>query len=228
MFNLLWGILFVAVNFALFLLCWRLFGLKGMVAWIGFATVLANIQVVKTIEILGIVTTLGNTMYASISMAVDMLNEKSGVKTARRAVWLGFFTLVSSTLIMQMVLVFEPQATDIAQDSLQTIFGLLPRIAAGSLLAYIISQFLDVRLFAALRQKFPGSRQFWIRTTGSTVVSQLIDSVVFCTIAFAGLYSLNVWLQILLTTYLFKFIISVAATPVLYAARSMKPKEMDA
>ncbi len=68
MFNLLWGAAFVLVNFMFFLLCYRLFGKKGLYAWIGVATVLANIQVTKTIDLLGITTTLGNTMYVSMYM----------------------------------------------------------------------------------------------------------------------------------------------------------------
>ncbi|TGU56101.1 VUT family protein, partial [Mesorhizobium sp. M00.F.Ca.ET.186.01.1.1] len=66
MFNLTLGVFFALVNFGLFLLCYRLFGRMGLYAWIGMATVLANIQVVKTIEMFGLVMTLGNTIYASI------------------------------------------------------------------------------------------------------------------------------------------------------------------
>lgn len=219
MFNLSWGILFVLANFTLFTLSYRLFGKNGLYAWVAFATVIANIQVVKTIEVAGIITTLGNTIYASIYMATDLLNEKHGAREARKAVWFGFFTLIASTVMMQMALVFTPQPGDLAQESLATIFGMLPRLALASLSAYFISQLLDVRLFSYLKRMFPSRSQLWIRMNGSTTLSQLVDSVVFCTIAFAGQYSFDVWLQILVTTYLFKFVISVASTPVLYIAR---------
>lgn len=222
MFNFLWGLLFVAVNFALFLLVGRIFGKNGLFVWVGIATILANIQVVKTIELFGIVMTLGNTIFATLSMTTDLLNEKFGAKAAKQAVWLGFFSLVTSTVIMQMVLVFEPQAEDMAQGAMETLFGLMPRLAAGSLTAYLVSQFLDVRLFGFLRRKFAGDGQFWIRVLGSTGISQFVDSLVFCTIAFAGLYSGSVWLEILLTTYVFKFVISAAGTPVLYIARKFR------
>jgi len=231
MFNIGWGILFIAVNFALFLICYRLFGRVGLYAWIGFATVIANIQVTKTIELsiasAGIIMTLGNTLFTTISMSTDMLNEKYGPQAAKKAIWFGFFTLITSTIMMQMVLKFEPQATDFAQESLQTIFGLMPRLAAASLLAYLVSQFLDVRVYGYLRKNFGARNQFWIRTNVSTGISQLIDSIVFCTVAFAfsGLYTWSEWLQIVFTTYIFKFIISVVSTPVLYWARSFNPKE---
>ncbi len=229
MFNLVWGVLFVAVNFALFLLCYRQFGRKGLFAWVGFATVVANIQVVKTIELdmlgFAIVMTLGNTIYASISMTMDLLNEKYGQRDAKQAVWLGFFSLIAVTLIMQMVLQFKPQETDIAQSAMELLFGLMPRLAVGSLSAFLISQYLDVQLFGRIRARFAQANQFWLRINLSTAISQLIDSLIFCTIAFAGLYTWDVWWEILITTYLFKYIISAAGTPVLYWARRMKPRE---
>jgi hypothetical protein len=225
MFNVLWGALFVVVNFALFLACYRLFGKNGLYAWIGAATVLANIQVVKTIEIFGIVATLGNTIYATIYLTTDLLNEKYGEKEARKAVWFGFFTLVMSMILMQMALKFVPQQSDISQEALETIFGLMPRLALGSLTAYFVSQFLDVRLFSKLKKAYPGRNQLWIRNNGSSLLSQLVDTLVFASIAFAGVYSWSVWWQIVLSTYLLKFIVSAASTPVIYAARNFKFKE---
>ncbi|WP_019912873.1 queuosine precursor transporter [Paenibacillus sp. HW567] len=223
MFNLLWGILFVVVNFGFYLLCYRLFGKKGLYAWVGVATVIANIQVAKTIALpLDIVMTLGNTMYVTLYMTSDLLNEKYGRAEARNAVWFGFFTLLMTTVIMQMVLKFEPQETDIAQSSLQTIFGLMPRLALGSLTAYFVSQFLDVRLYAWIRGYYGSPRQMWIRSNGSTMVSSFVDTLIFCTIAFAGTYDLRVWTEILLTTYIVKFLLTGAATPILYLARSFR------
>lgn len=221
MFNLLWGILFVIVNFAFFLLCYRLFGKKGLYAWVGIATVVANIQVAKTIAMpFDIVMTLGNTMYVTLYMTSDLLNEKYGRAEARKAVWFGFFTLLMTTILMQMVLFFEPQETDFAQESLEKIFGLMPRLALASLTAYFISQFLDVRLYAWIRKYYGSSRQLWIRSNGSTMVSSFVDTLIFCTIAFAGLYDWNVWLEILLTTFLAKFLLTAAGTPILYIART--------
>ncbi|MFI8711881.1 queuosine precursor transporter [Brevibacillus brevis] len=226
MFNFWIGVIFALVNFGLFLLCYRLFGRMGLYAWIGMATVLANIQVVKTIEMFGLVMTLGNTIYASIYLVSDLLNEKYGEREAKKAVWFGFFTLIAATIIMQLVLVFEPQPQGPEiQRSLETIFGLMPRVALGSLCAYFVSQFVDVKIYTWLKKKCPGRNQLWIRNNGSTLVSQMLDSVTFCTIAFLGEFPMDVWWQILLTTYLIKFVVSAASTPVLYIARSMKVDE---
>ncbi|WP_334073739.1 queuosine precursor transporter [Paenibacillus sp. A14] len=225
MFNIGWGIFYMLVNFGFFLLCYRLFGKKGLYAWIGVATVIANIQVVKTVEMFGIVMTLGNTMYVSLYLTSDLLNEKFGREEAKKAVWFGFFTLIMTTVLMQMVLAFQPQESDKSQEALQTIFGLMPRLALGSLTAYFVSQFLDVRLYSWIRKYYPKRHQLWIRNNGSTMVSSFVDTLIFCSIAFLGEYSFRVWLEILLTTYVFKFVLTAAGTPFLYVARNFRHAE---
>ncbi|MDQ8736682.1 queuosine precursor transporter [Paenibacillus sp. LHD-38] len=212
----------------------RFFGRVAIYAWIGMATVLANIQVVKTIDIhafgMVIAITLGNTMYGTINLASELLNEKYGEKVAKRAVWFGFFTLIATTIIMQMALLFNPLAEPFplqVQGTLETIFGLMPRIALGSLCAYFVSQFLDVKIYSVLKRFCPAPSQLWIRNNGSTAVSQLVDTFIFCTIAFAGAsgYDSKLWLSTFLSTYVIKFIVSLCSTPFLYAARSFTFRE---
>ncbi len=225
MFNELYGLLFVIINFSLVLFIYKLFGKTGLFVWIGFSTVLANIQVVQTIELFGMTATLGNTMYASAFLVTDIINERYGKEEAKKAVWLGFFTLVAMTLIMQLVLRFEPHETDLARPHLEGIFGLLPRVAIGSLAAFLISQILDVYLFTWIRSKFPTDGQFWIRNNGSTLISQLIDTLVFTSIAFLGVYPLDIWLEIFFTTYILKSVVSIMDTPFGYIAKRFKFKE---
>ncbi|SDQ55600.1 hypothetical protein SAMN05216232_2102 [Virgibacillus subterraneus] len=221
--EIIW-ILFALVNFSLLLLFYRLFGKMGLFAWIGMATVIANIQVLETIELFGLTATLGNIIYGTAYLATDILNEKYGKKDAKKAVWLGFSTLITMTIMMQIVLVFEPGADDIAHGSLATIFGMIPRIAAGSLAAYAISQYFDVWIYDKLRKLFPSDKNLWIRNNGSTVVSQLLDTAVFCTIAFYGEYPTSVWLEIFLTTYIIKFAVALIDTPFMYIAKNLHKK----
>ncbi|KML46659.1 MULTISPECIES: queuosine precursor transporter [Bacillaceae] len=225
MFNEWFGLLFAIINFILVLAMYRLFGKTGLFVWIGFSTVMANLQVVKTIEMFGLTATLGNAMYGTAFLVTDILNEKYGKEEAKKAVWLGFFTLLSMTLIMQMVLMFKPHETDFAQESLSTLFSVLPRIAAGSLAAYLVSQFTDVYIFTYLKKKFPKDGQFWIRNNGSTMVSQLLDTLVFTSIAFLGVFPLEEWIQIFITTYLLKFIVAVLDTPFGYIAKRFPVKD---
>ncbi|UTE76084.1 queuosine precursor transporter [Rossellomorea sp. KS-H15a] len=225
MFNIWFGLVFVLITFSCLLVMYRMFGRTGLFVWIGISTILANLEVVKTIEIFGLTATLGNAMYGTAFLVTDILNEKYGKKDAQKAVWLGFFTLIVMTIIMQLALLFQPHPDDFAQESLATIFGIIPRIALGSLAAYLVSQFTDVYIFTYLKKKFPTDGQFWIRNNGSTMVSQLLDTLVFTSIAFLGEYPMHVWFEIFVTTYLLKWVISLMDTPFGYIAKRF-PKNM--
>ncbi|MEK3808374.1 queuosine precursor transporter [Metabacillus sp. SLBN-84] len=222
--ELLW-IGFAFINFIIVLLFYKLFGKSGLFVWIGFSTVAANLQVVKTIEIFGLTATMGNIMYGTAFLVTDIINEKYGEKEAKKAVWLGFATLISLTVIMQGVLMFQPDETDIAQGALKTIFDMIPRIAIGSLAAFIISQYADVAIYSWLRRKFPSDRLLWIRNNGSTMISQLLDTLIFTSIAFLGVYPFDIWIQIFITTYLIKFVVAIIDTPFAYLAKRIKPAE---
>lgn len=161
----LYGFIFALINFLLLGLFYKVFGKTGMICWIGFATILANLQVVKTVELFGLIVTLGNVMYATTFLATDLLNEKHGKQTARTAVWLGFATLFISTVIMQFVVHFPPHSEDLAQEHLAFIFDFALRIAAGSLIAYLISNHLNVYIFA-FSKGYSQSR----RCSGSAIV----------------------------------------------------------
>lgn len=91
MYNELFGVATFLVTFILMVAMYRMFGKQGLLAWVAIGTIIANIQVIKTVEIFGISATLGNVMFASIYLATDILNDIYGRKVAKRAVWLGFF-----------------------------------------------------------------------------------------------------------------------------------------
>ncbi|WP_017378638.1 queuosine precursor transporter [Paenisporosarcina sp. TG-14] len=223
MFNEVLGLAFAILNMIFVLIMYKFFGKTGLFVWVGFATVLANIQVVKLIEIFGLTATLGNAVYGSIFLVTDILNEKYGKKEAKKAVWLGFSSLIMMTIIMQLVIQFQPSPDDFTQDSLETIFGLIPRIALGSLIAYIISQYTDVIIFSFLRKLFPADGAFWIRNNGSTMISQLLDTLIFTTIAFLGVFPKEIWLSVFISTYALKFLISIIGTPFGYLSKRITP-----
>ena len=218
--ELLWVVLLL-VNFAAVLIAFRLFGKTGLYIWIAASAILANIQVLKTVEIFGFVATLGNIIYGTSFLATDILNEIYGKDDARQGVWIGFFILISMTAIMQVGLYFIPHSSDFSQQALQTIFGFMPRVVIASLIAYLLSQTHDVWAYAKWKKKFSGDNQIWIRNNLSTMVSQLIDSAIFCLIAFAGVFSWGDWWSILITTYLLKWVVAAADTPFIYLAKRL-------
>ncbi|KQL57109.1 MULTISPECIES: queuosine precursor transporter [Bacillaceae] len=215
------GLLFALANFSFLLLFYKLFGKTGIIAWIGFAAILANLQVLKTIELFGFIVTMGNVMYATTFLATDLLNEKYGKALAKKAVWLGFSTLLVSTMIMQFVLLFPPHGEDLAHTHLAFIFDFALRVALGSLAAFIISNHINIYIFAFFKKLLP--KMLWLRNIVSSIFGQALDTLIFCAIAFLGVYSMDIWFEIALTTYLMKFIVSVLAMPFIYWARSIKP-----
>ncbi|MGP4071900.1 queuosine precursor transporter [Piscibacillus sp. B03] len=218
--ELLW-IVFALVNFLLLILIYRIFGKNGLLVWIGMSTVVANLQVLKMVELFGVTATLGNIVYGSIFLATDILNEKYGKEEAKKAVWLGFYTLITMTVVMQIALRFEPAESDQVNEALQTLFDLVPQVAVGSLLAYIVSQNADVYIFSKLKKKFTSDKLLWVRNNVSSMLSQLLDTAIFTVIAFWGILMSEpgVWLEIFLTTYFIKFIVAALDTPFMYMAK---------
>ncbi len=217
--EILWLAMLLA-NFLLIILAYKLFGKWGLIMWIPISVIVANIQVIQTVELFGLVATLGNIVYASSFLVTDILSENYGKEEAKKAVWIGFFSLIAMTLLMNLALAFLPLAGDefaaTAHSATSTIFSLMPRIAIASLAAYFLSQRHDVWAFHFWKNRFPKNSQLWLRNNLSTMVSQLIDSVVFVLIAFWGVFETSVLTEIFITTYLLKFVVAAADTPFVY------------
>lgn len=218
--EILWiGLLFVSLFSVI--LAYKLFGKTGLYIWTAVAVILANIQVLKLIQVFGMTTALGNVIYASLFLSTDILNENHTKKDAQKAVWIGFFVLIATTIIMQITLQFIPDEEDFISEHLYQIFSFFPRIALASLVAYIISQSHDVWFFAKLKKK-DKTRRLWLRNNLSTITSQLLDNTIFTLIAFVGLYSWESIVQIFLTALIMKTIVAACDTPFLYLARKIK------
>ncbi len=220
--ELLWFVFMIA-DLSMVLIMYKLFGKVGLYAVVVMSSIVCNIQVVKFVKLFGMTATLGNIIYASNFFATDILSEYYGKKDAKKAVWLGFSMLIVATAWMQLALLFKPSPEDFSQEHLKAIFSMLPRITFASLTAYITAQMHDVWAFHFWKEKTKG-KHLWLRNNASTMVSQLIDSVIFTTIAFVGLVNSGTFWSILLTTYLFKFIVAVVDTPFIYLTRLINPR----
>ena len=215
--ELLWLILLI-LNFAGILAMYRFFGRIGLYAWVPIAVIIANIQVVKTVELFGITSSLGNIVYATSFLATDILSENYGKKDAGKAVGIGFLSLLSLTVFMNIALLFKPAAVDFAQESMQALYSLLPRIALGSFVAFGVSQIHDVWAYALMKKHWPEGKWIWIRNNVSTMFSQAIDTMIFVCIAFAGKLPAEAFWQLVLSTYLLKWLVAAADTPLVYLA----------
>jgi queuosine precursor transporter len=221
--ELLW-VAMLLINFAAIMISYRFWGKIGLFLWIPISVIIANIQVTKTIELFGIEATLGNIVYATSFLATDILNENYSRRDAARAVGMGFFALLFMTAAMNLAIWFIPAESDFVHDSMKNLFSLMPRIAVGSLTAYGISQMHDIWAYSFWKKRKPDKKFIWIRNNASTMVSQLIDTIIFTSIAFIGVFPLNVLVQIAATTYLLKWLVAAADTPFIYLAKRMKDK----
>lgn len=222
--EILW-FLMMATNFLFIMAIYRLWGKQGLLCWIPVSVILANIQVVKLVSLFGITSTLGNIVYASAFLVTDILSENHGREDAKQAVYVGFFSLIVTTVIMNLALQFTPHSDDFAQGALETIFRIMPRLAIASLVAYGLSQTHDVWAFHWWKKMTKG-RHLWLRNNLSTLVSQALDSSVFTLIAFYGTVPLGILWEIFISTYVLKFIVALCDTPFVYIARKMKDRKI--
>lgn len=208
------------------LLLYKLFGKNGLFAFAIFGTLLGNIAVCKTIDLFGVSTTAGNVLYASTFLVTDILSEKYGKKEATKAVKYSFAIMLLWLLGTQLNLMYTPNANDYISPSLQVVFGLVPRITIASLIGFVCSQNIDVFLYHFIWSKTgENTKKLWLRNNGSTLISQAIDTVIFTTLAFWGVYPTEIFISILITTYLFKAIVALLDTPFIYLARKIAPME---
>lgn len=176
----------------------------------------AKVSVV-TLPILGPRTYMAGVLFFPISYLFgDILTEVYGYARDRRAVWAGFGALAFAAL-MSAVIVHLPPADfwRARQPAVEAMFGNTPRIICGSIIAYWCGSFVNSYVLAKMKILTRG-RWLWTRLIGSTICGELIDTALFYSLAFGGLWSLNNLLSVATDQYVLKTLWEVIATPVTY------------
>ena len=217
----------ILISFTGILFTYKLFGKVGLFSWVAMATVIANIEVTKCVDMFGLSLTLGNVIYGTNFLATDILSELHTKKEAQKAVWIGFFSLTITTVLMQISLKFVPNDVDVVNDALHTVFSIMPRMCIASSLSYLFSNMLDTFTFEIIKKKLPANKWLWLRNNGSTLTSQLVDTVLFTFVAFIGVFDIATIIELCLTTYFAKILISLLDTPFLYIAKKFNKKGSD-
>ncbi len=221
----------VILIFGAVILGYRLFGKTGLYCVSAIATVLANIEVVLLINAFGMEQTLGNVLFAATFLITDILSECEGKKAANKAVWISIFVSVFFLLLSQSWLLYKASPNDTMMDSIKSVFGNTPRMILASLLVYAVSQLFDVWLYhkwwAFTEKHFGDKRKFlWIRNNGSTLVSQILNTLLFTLFAFIGTYDWNTLVSIFISSYVIYIFTSVLDTPFVYLARKIHEKQL--
>lgn len=216
--EILW-IFTLIISFVFILLCYKYLGKNGLFLWIVVATMVSNIQTVKTVELFGLETSLGTILYGSTFLATDILNYKYGLNESRKTILYGFLSMIIMTIFMVLCLLYQPSTNDFAQESLSKIFTFNIRITLGSLLGFGVSQFMDTLVFHRLQKKY---NKLWLSNNVSTMLCQIIDTLIFTLITYIGTMNTKSIIEIMISMYILKFIVALVDTPFMYLAAKIK------
>lgn len=157
----------------------------------------------------------------------DILNEFYGKQTVRRVTFLGFAMTVMAFLMIHAAAAMpwlsgadQPDWKGLPPSSWNMVFTGATQIQIASMIAYLTSQLLDISLFFAIK-RWTGNRFLWLRATGSTAISQLIDTILVTVIGFGGAMSTDTLIEMIGTAYVIKLVVAVAMTPVIYALHAL-------
>lgn len=178
--------------------------------------VTANAIAAKLIEIEGAVFTAGAIAYPVTFVLQDVLNERFGKRRAEGVVWAAFAgagVLVAYSAISLRIP--ESDARPLG-GAFEAIFAPTPRIVLGSLVAFLAGGLVDVQVFFRIRELTAG-RHLWLRKVVSTLVSQGVDTTLFCMIAFYGDVPMRPLIMMMIGQYALKQTIAVGALPISYA-----------
>jgi uncharacterized integral membrane protein (TIGR00697 family) len=177
--------------------------------------VTANIISVKLVTVFGLVLPAGILIFPVSYISGDIMTEVYGYAQARRVIWLGFFCNFIMVIAVWLGKVMPPASFWDAQLAYERILGFTPRLLAASFLAYLIGEFFNAFVMAKMKIVTNG-RWLWMRTIGSTLVGQGLDSAVFITLAFAGTIPSKALVFAVVTQWLIKSAYEAAATPLTY------------
>ena len=221
----------VVFIFGAVLLAYRFFGNTGLYAMTAVVTILANIEVLILVNAFGMEQTLGNVLFAATFLITDILSENAGKKAANKAVYVGVFASVFFMLLTASWMLYRPSDSDWAMPSIRAIFSTTPRLVFASMAVYAISQLFDVWLYHKwweFTEKRTGKKRpfLWLRNNGSTLVSQLVNTVLFNLAAFAGAegYDAKLLFSIIAAGYVIYIFTSLLDTPAVYIARRIHEK----
>jgi len=166
--------------------------------------------------------TAGVFLWPVVFVTTDLINEYFGLRGVRR------ITLLTAGMIAYVFVALRGamsvpaiEGSPVSDASFNNVFGTGQWIIVGSLSAFLISQLVDVTVFHWLRRR-TGKRWIWLRSTGSTVVSQVLDSVVvlYIGLAIPFHWTLQEFVNVAVPNYLIKLVLAVAMTPVIYAVHA--------
>ena len=207
----------------LYVICASIFLTALVVAEATAGKLFTVIHLPFSLNILGesfdeVIMTAGVIAFPITFIITDLLNEYFGKPGIRFVTYIGMVMIMFEFGLIQIAMA-TPTAdiSPVPDEAFNTVFGASGRIIIGSLVAYLIGQLADISLFHWLRKKTNG-KHLWLRATGSTFGSQFLDTFIVLFIAFYGPMTIQTIIAVTLFNYLYKFIVAILITPVIYGA----------
>ena len=145
----------------------------------------------------------------------DVLTEVYGYARSRRVVWAGFGALLFASVMSLAILAFPPAPGWPHQTAFETVFGNTWRISLASMFAYLCGEFCNSFVLAKMKIRTEG-RFLWMRTIGSTIIGEAVDSLIFYPLAFGGVWPAEQVMAVMMSNYMLKVGWEVVNTPITY------------
>jgi queuosine precursor transporter len=173
----------------------------------------------KLVQFFGLFTqSIGIILWPVVFILTDLINEHYGKKGVRKLTYITIGLISYMFLIILICLQIPAISGSPVDDAhFKTVFGQSQWIIVGSVVAFLTSQLVDVYVFWLFRNR-TGGKMIWLRSTGSTVVSQLIDTFVVQFIAFVlpGVWTIDIFIHNAMWGYLFKLLVAICLIPLIY------------
>ncbi len=174
--------------------------------------IVSNLASVKITQVGPAVFDAGTLIFPLVYIITSVITEIYGSKVARTMVWIGFGCLLFMSLFLLGVQYLPADLAASRQTAYEQILGFVPRLAVASLIAYLIGESINIGAIERLRRHV-GPRSLWTRLVSSSAVGELVDTVVFSVIAFAGTMPGKTLLQLIITVYLIKLAVDIVLSP---------------
>jgi queuosine precursor transporter len=180
----------------------------------------------KIVSFFGHETNTGNVFYAAVFLATYFIIERFGRREGIHSIWVGFIVVLFFSVSVRLVLALSgSDATALLNTALEVALAPVPRLTIASLVAYAVSQTVNVYLYLYLKEEF-SERYLWLRANVANFLAQLLDSVVFFTIAFWGMLSLPEVMEAIRMGLLIKIVFMAVASPLLYLNKEREERDL--
>ena len=188
---------------------------------------ISNVAALKVFQIGGLVFDGGALIFPVSYIFGDILTEVYGYQVCRRVIWTGFLWLVVYNLVL-FACAHLPAEGDwdksVGDKAFLSVFATSPRLVAAGILGFFWGEFANSFVLAKLKIRTQG-RFLWVRTIGSTLVGELIDTAIFCVVAYASILSTHQLVNYTVTGYAYKTAVEILMTPVTYAIVAFLKRE---